>query len=71
MNAATLTAPAAAPVRELAHRRSGGLDVTLLWDSGDGSVVIDVWQSSTDERFAFTVPPEEALDAFYHPFAHL
>ena len=57
--------------RELAHRSSGGLEITLLWDSADGSVFLEVWQALTDERFAFWVAPEQALEAFRHPVAHL
>jgi hypothetical protein len=58
-------------VRELAHRSSGGLEIRLLWDSEDGSVMLEVWQPQTDERFTFVVAPRDALEAFYHPFAHL
>lgn len=59
------------PLRELAHRASGGLEVTLYWSADDNGTSIEVWQQETSATLAFPVPPERALDAFYHPFAHL
>ena len=57
--------------RELARRVSGGIEVTLYWDAADGSTTIEIWQPASKERLAVVVPRERALDAFYHPFAHL
>src|SRR5919106_335421 len=55
--------------KELAYRRSDGLDVTLLWDPGDDSLAVLV----VDERLGVTLelPVRDAspLEAFYHPFA--
>jgi hypothetical protein len=59
------------PRRELAHRVSGGLEITLHWWVDDNSTSIEVRQPDSGEVMAFAVPPEQALDAFYHPFAHL
>ena len=59
------------PLRELAHRVSGGVEVTLYWSADDNRTSIHVWQHDTNETLAFPVPREHALDAFYHPFAHL
>ena len=59
------------PRRELAHRVSGGMEITLYWSAADNSTSIEVWQPDSGETLAFAVPPERALDAFYHPFAHL
>ena len=59
------------PLRELAHRVSGGVEVTLYWSADNNRTSIEVWQHETDETLAFPVAPEQALDAFYHPFAHL
>ncbi len=60
------------PERELARRASGGIEVTLYWCAADNSTSIEVWQPASEERLAFVVPGEHAaLDAFYHPFAHL
>ena len=66
-----IAAAVAAPRRELAHRVSGGLEVTLYWGSGDNSTSVEVWQHASNQLLAFAVPREQALDAFYHPFAHL
>ena len=57
--------------RELACRRSGGLEVILYWHVKDNSTSIDVHQTATEATISFRVPPDQALDAFHHPFAHL
>jgi hypothetical protein len=58
--------------RELAHRVSGGIEITLYWSPAGHSTSIEVWQRDSDELLlAFSVARERALDAFYHPFAHL
>ena len=57
--------------RELAHRAGGGIEVTLYWSADDDSTHIVIQNTATDETLAFTVAPGSALDAFYHPFAHL
>jgi hypothetical protein len=59
------------PRRELARRAGGGIEVTLYWSAHDNSTSIEVWQSASEETLHFTVAPELALEAFYHPFAHL
>ena len=59
------------PRRELARRVSGGMEIALYWSAADNSTSIEVWQPDSGETLAFAVPPERALDAFYHPFAHL
>ena len=52
-------------------RVGGGMHVTLYWNPTDNTTSIEVWQPTSDERLAYAVPRERALDAFYHPFAHL
>ena len=64
-------APTLRSLRELGHRVSGGFEVTLYWRPADNSTSIEVWQPASEERLAFVVPGENALDAFYHPFALL
>ena len=59
------------PRRELARRVSGGIEVALFWSAHDNSTSVEVWQRATEETLLFAVPREHALDAFYHPFAHL
>src|SRR5262249_61795719 len=57
--------------RELARRVSSGIEVTLYWNALDNSTTIEVSHAASDETFAYVVAGERALDAFYHPFAHL
>jgi hypothetical protein len=57
--------------RELAHRVSGGLEVTLYWNAYDDSASVEVFDGATETTLRFAVSREHALDAFYHPFAHL
>jgi hypothetical protein len=45
--------------------------VTLYWRADDNSTHIEVKGRASDEQLAFAVAGEHALDAFYHPFAHL
>ncbi len=59
------------PRRELARRVTGGIQVTLFWSAHDNSTSIEVRQSASEETLDFAVARERALDAFYHPFAHL
>jgi hypothetical protein len=66
-----MTRAAVQPRRELASRVSGGLEITLYWRPDDNSTSIEVRQLDSVETLTFGVPPELALDAFYHPFAHL
>jgi hypothetical protein len=57
--------------RELAHRSSGGIEVALFWCADNNRTTIEIWHAATDELFTFSVAPQRALDAYYHPFAHL
>lgn len=57
-------------VRELAHRRSYGISVTLLWNVITEAVSVSVVDELEGTSFQFNVSPAEALDAFRHPFAH-
>ena len=59
------------PQRELAHRVSGGIEVTLYWNADDNTTSIEVFHTTTEQILHFAVPREHALDAFYHPFVHL
>jgi hypothetical protein len=57
--------------RELAHRVSGGTEVALYWSADDDSTSIEIRQAATGVTIELAVPREHALDAFYHPFAHV
>ena len=55
--------------RELDHRRSDGIEVTLLWNTRTDDVLVAV-DERDGGRFEFTVHPAEALEAFHHPYAY-
>lgn len=57
-------------LRELDHRRSNGVDVSLLWDEQDNRVFVSVVDDEAGKSFELEVPPGDALHAFRHPFAH-
>ena len=56
--------------RELAHRASNGIEVSLFWGPVTGEVVVEVVDHSSEHFFELTVPSERALDAFHHPYAY-
>jgi len=57
--------------RELAHRVSSGLEVTLYWNAADNGTSIAVRHLASETTLRFAVPADQALDAFYHPLAHV
>jgi hypothetical protein len=57
-------------LRELARRATGALEVTLYWSPDDNRTSVELVDHKTEETVRFTVAPEDALDAFYHPFVH-
>ena len=56
-------------VRELAERASSRTQVRLLWRQGTGQVWVEV-READDRLLAISVQPEQALDAFHHPYAY-
>ncbi len=56
--------------RELDHRVNDGLDVKLLWNSHTDGVSVGVAVERTGEYFELDVDPEDALTAFYDPYAY-
>jgi len=57
--------------RELAARENHGVAVRLLlWHPRENAVTVSVEDARVGDRFEFAIPPDQALDAFYHPFAH-
>ena len=56
--------------RELAHRASDGIAVTLLWSKPSSQVTIGLLDTHSDEAFEFDVVGSAALDAFNHPYAY-
>jgi hypothetical protein len=58
-------------LRELARRRSGGLEVVLSWSPRTSRVFVDVEDDADGTAFRILVDTADALDAFNHPFAYL
>jgi hypothetical protein len=57
-------------MRELDHRSSDDIEVTLLWSARTNRVFVSVLERRTEALFRFEVAPGEALGAFHHPFAY-
>ena len=57
--------------RELSHRASNGIEVSLFWTSPTNRVTIALVNTRLEEGFEFDVDGSDALDAFYHPYAYL
>jgi hypothetical protein len=55
--------------RELDHRYSNGIDVTLSWCPTGNRLYVTVLDDAGDS-FELSVRPDEALDVFNHPFAY-
>jgi hypothetical protein len=62
--------PALPEIRELAAREADGIHVLLLWHPRRNSVSVAVEDARAGEVFELPVPPDRALDAFYHPYAY-
>ena len=56
--------------RELAHRTSDGIDVTLFWTKPSNRVTVAAVDTRSGEILEFDVPGSAALDAFNHPYAY-
>ena len=55
---------------ELDFRSTGQMDVTLLWDRSDDTIVVQVLDWTTSQLFTVRPPRDHTLDAFRHPFAY-
>jgi hypothetical protein len=56
--------------RELAQRVSGDGEVSLLWRKSDNALTVRVVDTCTGIAFRIRVHPEEALDAYNHPYIY-
>jgi hypothetical protein len=54
---------------ELAERASAGTQERLLWRPGTRQLCVEVTESG-HRMFMVPVQPEQALDAFHHPYAY-
>jgi hypothetical protein len=59
-----------ARTRELAQRRSGSVEVLLLWHPESDRVELSVRDVATGAGFRLEVAPSNAMDAFHHPYAY-
>ena len=57
--------------RELAQRANGHIEVSLLWRRSDNSLTLQLVELENGVVFELSISPEDALDAFYHPYAYL
>ena len=57
--------------RELAQRRSGEIEVFLLWHAALDRIELCAVDLATGVSLHVEVAPDKALDAFYHPYTYL
>ncbi len=58
-------------IRELDSRLLNGLQVRLLWNQGDDTLHVTVFDRGTGDSFRLAVrDDEQPLDVFNHPFAY-
>jgi hypothetical protein len=57
-------------MRELAHRVTDGIDVKLFWRKVDNRLTVRVRDTRSSDSFELEAPRDQALDVFYHPYAH-
>ena len=55
---------------ELAKRAANGLEVALLWNHSSNRVKVAVSDDRVCHHLDFEIAREDALSAFYHPFAY-
>lgn len=58
-------------LRELDHRESDGISVTLYVETDTLSPVVGLTDKRTELEAQFAVPADKALDAFQHPFSYM
>jgi hypothetical protein len=56
--------------RELDRRNSGGVEVTLLWNELDDSLVVAMSNAARGAHAEFRTEPSVAREAFNHPFPY-
>jgi hypothetical protein len=59
------------PTRELAQRLAGSVAVLLLWHPDIDSVELVLEDRATGAGCEVEIAPQDALDAFYHPYAYV
>ena len=57
-------------LKELDRRLSNRIEVSLLWDERDNSVMVSVVDIRSGESFDVEASADNALEVFHHPYAH-
>ena len=57
--------------RELAHRSSAGVDVTLYWHPTLDELIVSVRDKRHFDHFEIHPQRYLALDVYYHPYAYV
>ena len=57
--------------RELAHRTTDGIDVSLFWSKPTNRLTLECVDTRAGMGYELVVDGRHALDAFYHPYAYL
>ena len=58
------------PLRELAHRTTDGIDVTLMWDPVDDRAFVAVVDMKNGIVFDVEVGDENPMHVYNHPYAY-
>jgi hypothetical protein len=58
------------PLRELAYRETDGLEVILFWHEFTNELTVCVSDTRSGAYFELAADAKQALDVFYHPYAH-
>lgn len=56
--------------RELDHRVTDGIEVTLFWSEESNRTAIALLDTRSGEGLEFEIDGSTALDAFNHPYAY-
>jgi hypothetical protein len=57
-------------VVDLATRQAGSIEVALIYDRSDQSLVVFVHDGLTGEELSLPVSPDDAAEVYRHPYAY-
>jgi hypothetical protein len=55
---------------DIASRRSGGIEVMLMWNRLDETLAVVAFDAKTNEELTIPVLGDEAVEVYQHPFAY-
>ena len=55
---------------DIATRHAGGIEVALIWDRRDKTLVVFAYDALTEEEVVIPVTGDEAAEVYRHPFAY-